>query len=191
MDSSLKIPAELIKKYPFMAPIPTDATPEYLLEMLIQSHLAMLASFEREALLTSEKALLLTDKALLMQKLYGKSSEKRKKAKGKDQDPPLEPLIQVFDEAVGAEEIEDNIIEELEAECPIDMTSEKVLDQVVKGALPPRALKTIPRSEQREDVNLYPQDSSAKTFSMSCLKIRDFVPVGAFCQRLARKSLNN
>lgn len=129
-----------------MAPIPEDATPEYLLEMLLQSHRAMLASHEREALLTSEKALLLTDKALLMQKLYGKSSEKRrKKAKGKDQDSPPEPLIQVFDEAVGSEEIEDNTIEELETESPTDMTSEKALDQIVNEALLPQSSEDKPQ----------------------------------------------
>lgn len=149
MDSPLKIPAELIKRYPFMAPIPKDATPEYLLEMLIQSHRAMLGSFEREALLTSEKAVWMMDKAFLMQKLYGKSSEKRKKAKAKKPDESPEPLTQVFDEAVGTEEIEDNTIEELEAECPTDMTFEKALDQVVKGALPPQSSEDKPQERTK------------------------------------------
>jgi transposase len=145
---TLKIPEELIKKYPFMGPIPKDASPEYLLKMLLSVPRGMLDMFEQNALLQNEKALLLMDKALLLQKLYGKSSEKRKKTKDKKPDETPEPLTQVFDEAVGTEEVEDNTIEEPDAESSTDMTSEKTLDQVVEEALPLKNPEDKPEKER-------------------------------------------
>jgi len=68
-----------------------NTTPEMYQAKLVSAHRAMLSVLEKNVLLEGEKA-------LLLQKLYGKSSEKKKRT-GKLLET-LDPLQQVFDEAV-------------------------------------------------------------------------------------------
>ena len=88
-----------------MTKVDKSTPPEVLLGMLIAAQAAQLFSLEKQALLENEVG-------LLKHKLFGSSSEKKKRTQTID--TPL-PMNQVFDEAtVGADPVdeEEGVIEE-------------------------------------------------------------------------------
>lgn len=81
----------------FMTEIDPKTTPiEVVFAMLLAAQRANLAALEREVLLADHNAHLADEVVLLKQKLFGRSSEKRKP---KEKTPPTAPMDQVFDEA--------------------------------------------------------------------------------------------
>lgn len=83
----------------FMSKIDENTPPEVVRLMLLAAQRAMLASYEKEVLLENENA-------LLKQKLFGISSEKRHLKK--DNASAQDPMSQVFDEAVPDEIVDEN-----------------------------------------------------------------------------------
>lgn len=81
----------MIKPYEIPAGFSAKTPAKMLFAELMVAHRANLAALEREVLLADENA-------LLKQKLFGRSSEKRKPKEKAS--PPIAPMDQVFDEAM-------------------------------------------------------------------------------------------
>ena len=90
----------------FMTKVDENTPPKIVFAMLIAAQRDKLGSLEKQALLEDEKALWESERALLLQKLYGTSSEKKKKS-GEKVDV-IKPMPQVFDEAA----VDDNAIDD-------------------------------------------------------------------------------
>ena len=100
---------------------PKTTSFDVMFAMLLAAQRANLASLEREVLLENEVA-------LLKQKLFGRSSEKRTP---KEKAPPAAPMEQVFDEATLDDE-------------------HQALDQAVTAVNSPEAKSTeLPKNKRR------------------------------------------
>ena len=127
----------MIKDIDFMARVDKNTPPDVVLTMLHAAQRGFFASLEREALLSTENA-------LLKVKLFGTSSEKRKK--------PKDPDPQVFDEAKAtADDLEkDEAIEVATGE--LDQSLSDVVIAAPEKTKQARIRKPIPAAYPRVDV---------------------------------------
>lgn len=91
----------MIKPYEIPAGFSEKTPAKMLFAELMVAHRANLAALEREVLLADHNAHLAGEVALLKQKLFGRSSEKRKP---KEKAEPAAPMDHVFDEATLGDE---------------------------------------------------------------------------------------
>jgi hypothetical protein len=150
----------------FMTKVDESTPPKIVFAMLIAAQRDKLGSLEKQALLEDEKALWESERTLLLQKLYGTSSEKKstkKAAKG-------EPLQQVFDEAVvNDDDISDAFIEENAAltNAVTDTTQARRADDTTSTDRPKRGRKPLPPHLPREDV-IHDLPDSEKVCACGC-----------------------
>ena len=142
----------MTKTYPLILEFDENTPADVLRDMLISSHRATLAFMERNALLEDEKADWQAERALLLQKLYGTSSEKKKKSAKKTEKG--EPLVQVFDEAAVNDDIPDEFSEEHAAldDAVASNASAHISDDTTPSDRPKRGRKSLPVEFVREDI---------------------------------------
>ena len=142
----------MLETYPFILEFDENTPADVLRDMLISSHRATLAFMERNVLLEDERAYWHSERALLLQKLYGTSSEKKKKSAKKAE--KVEPLVQVFDEAAVNDDISDAFVEEnvALANAVADTVPTPTVDNSIPSNHPRRGRKPLPPHLPREDV---------------------------------------
>ena len=142
----------MLETYPFILEFDENTPADVLRDMLISSHRATLAFMERNVLLEDERADWHSERALLLQKLYGTSSEKKKKSAKKAD--TIEPLVQVFDEAAVNDDISDELTEENVAldNAVVNSASTQTIDDNTSCDRPKRGRKPLPAHLPREDV---------------------------------------
>jgi transposase len=151
----------MIKPYEIPAGFSEKTSAKMLFAELMVAHRANLAALEREVLLADENA-------LLKQKLFGCSSEKRKPKEKAP--PPTAPMPQVFDEAAENEDdISDAFVEEnmALANAVADMVSTPVADGTTSSDRPKRGRKPLPPHLPREDI-IHDLPDSAKVCACGC-----------------------
>ena len=154
----------MIKPYEIPAGFSEKTPAKMLFAELMVAHRANLAALEREVLLADHNTHLADENALLKQKLFGCSSEKRKPKEKAP--PPTAPMDQVFDEAT----LEDE---------------HKALDQAAMAAHPPaspdeketvspknkRRRKPLPKHLPRESV-IHDVAENEKICLCGCLRTK-------------------